>query len=145
MHPCRDPSPTGFTLLELAFAVGLIVSLLAVSAPRLARAGDAWAAAGVRDAVMALAHRARLLARERGSAELLFADGVGIEVRSGSEVVERLVLPPGVTIDHGGGDSLRIGWDALGVGRVASRTVRVRRGRAELRLVFASTGRVRRR
>jgi hypothetical protein len=49
-----------------------------------------------------------------------------------------------LVIDHATTSTVRLDFDALGLGRLANRTFRVRRGRHEARLTLSSYGRPRR-
>ena len=64
-------------------------------------------------------------------------------VEAGDSIVEvrRLAEEFGVTVDLGAGGEAELVFDALGLGRRASRTVVLRRGEAESRVVIAAYGR----
>lgn len=138
----------GHTLLELSAA--LLLASLAISA--LLRAGgglsDTLAVVSAREALAGLVAEARVAALQHGGAQVRVEGPpwrawsqvgdsvvreVGLERAWGVEVV----LPRGRT-----GATLR--YDALGLGQVASETLRLRRGDAERLLVVSGYGRLRR-
>ncbi|HEX9107250.1 MAG TPA: hypothetical protein VF832_08475 [Longimicrobiales bacterium] len=142
------PARPGHSLLELSFVLLLLGVLLGAGLPPLRRA-MAWAQArSARDAVALQAARARALAVARGGADLVLdlpharawiesSDTVLAPVVLGDE---RLLI---LSADGSPADTVRIGWDGLGVGRIASRTLRFRAGAAEARLTVSGYGRVR--
>ena len=136
---------SGFTLLELTFTVMLAAVALGLAAPIGSRALDGLAAGSARDTAMGFVHHTRIHARLHGGARLLILPDSVIEVWAGDSLRARWVGHDShVTVDPGRPDSVSLEWDALGVGRVANRTIRFRRGGAEAGLVISSTGRVRR-
>lgn len=148
----RRPQPAdagpidGHTLIEL-IAVLLIGSLaLAVGLPAADAQRDRWAVAGAREALVGAVSSARAAAITRGGASL-FVDAAGDSVWSGgpwgaSDPVD-LRREFGVDLGPDGGlFELRFG--PLGLGRVASRTLVLRRGGAAASITVSSYGRVRR-
>lgn len=148
----RRPSPAdggpidGHTLIEL-IAVLLIGSLaLAVGLPAADAQRDRWAVAGAREAVVGVATSARTTAITRGGASL-FVDPAGDSVWSGgpwgrSDPVD---LRTEFGVDLGpDGSPVELRFGPLGLGRVASRTLVLRRGGAASSLTVSSYGRVRR-
>lgn len=145
-----SPSPTaGFTLLELSVVLAIVSVVLAAAAPRARNARDRIAVRGAREAAAALLARARARAVLRGGAE------IEVDEESGRIVVRTDGLPSaelslgrefGVTVELPGPSRAAVlRYDALGVGRLANRTVHFRRGEAEASLIVSSYGRVRRR
>lgn len=138
----------GHTLFELCAA--LLLAALAASAflPPARAVLDRMAVAAAREAVAGLVAEARLAAVAHGEARvrleaapwrawLEVGDSVGRVVPLEQEFGVVVVLPrsrTGVTLDY----------DALGLGRVASETLRFRRGNEERALVISAYGRVRR-
>ena len=137
-----------YTLIELACTLMLIAVLLGLAAPPLGRALAWTRVRAARDVVAAEAARARSLAVARGGADLVLdlrharawltaPDTVTPPVEVADQRVVRL------SADGADGDTVRIAFDALGLGRVASRTLRFRAAAAEARLTLSSYGRVR--
>ena len=64
-------------------------------------------------------------------------------IQAGDSVIEArsLAVEYGVTLELGGSGEAQLAFDALGLGRRASRTVVLRRGAAEARVVIAAYGR----
>ncbi len=137
-----------YTIVELACALMLVAVLLGLAAPPLRRALAWTRVRAARDVVAAEATRARALAVARGGAELVLDLRHARAWLAASDTSttpvpvadERLVR---VLADGADGDTLRIGFDALGLGRIASRTLRFRAAGAEARLTFSAYGRVR--
>lgn len=139
----------GHTLPELAVVLLLAALLAPLGLAGLRHAGDRAAVAAVREEVAALLVRTRGEARARGGAALLIApDPLRLVLVSGNDTLgtwepgrERGVrwLGPG----SGRAPSpVRIDYDALGIGRMASATLRLGRGRFTSTLVISSLGRV---
>lgn len=138
----------GFTLLELTVGLFLAGLTLAVSLPAARRALDRMAVVGAREAVVGLLTRARGEAVRRGGASLVIdTDGL-VFVEVGGQALDSVDLATRyeVTIGlSGSGERAQIPFDALGIGRFASRTVEFRRGSAVTSLIVSSYGRVTRR
>jgi len=153
MDTARAPScraPAGATLLELVCALTILAALLGLALPALGALADRAAARAARDALAAAAARTRALALARGGAALV------VETRTGRvriEGLDRSPLAPAMDLyqeydvalatDGAAPDTVRLTFDALGLGRMTSRTFRLRRGRAEARLTIAAYGRIR--
>lgn len=139
----------GFTLLELVVAVALAALVLGAGLPAARRSVDRMAVVGAREALVGMVVRARSEAVARGGAVLVLdAAGATARVEAAGEVVDALDVASafGVHLDPGGTASeVRLAFDGLGIGRIASRTVKLRRGRAEAGIVVSSYGRVSRR
>lgn len=140
---------TGHTLLELLAVLVLAALLVPVGAAALRNAADRAAVLAVREEVAAHLVRARAEARLRGGASLLILpDPLRLVLVAEPDTLRRaepgvdrgvyLAPPPG----GGAPRPVRIDYDALGLGRVASATIRLRRGRVEQSLVVSSLGRV---
>lgn len=104
------------------------------------------AVVAAREATVGLFHRARLEAVARGGATLtLDAEPALLTLSHGGTVlaVEDLAGEHGVTLGlTRGRETVTLVFDALGLGRVASQTLRFRRGEALRILVVSSYGRV---
>ena len=140
----------GHTLLELLVVLALLAIAIGLAYPATRAVADAWAVRAARDAAAALLASTRAAAIAHRGAELLVvpADGTVLLRRAGAAPEPRLrlrdewrvrVISPAFS-----GDTLVVRYDALGLGRVASRTLRFERGRAVAGLTIASYGRVRR-
>lgn len=144
----RRSRSTGHTLPELLGALLLVAVLAALAVPGLRYLEGAVAARAARDALAGLVVRGRAVAAARGGATVVL-DLAGrrawIDADGGAPDVLDLGASFGVTlaVDGRGEDPVRLRFDGLGIGRVTSRTVRVRRGGAEARLTLSSYGRVR--
>lgn len=137
---------SGFTLIEVAVTLMIASVAIGLAAPLGARALDRLAAITARDTVMGLVHQTRIQARLYGGARLLILPDSAVEVWAADSLKARwLGSASRVTVDPGRADTVSLEWDALGVGRVANRTLSFRRGDAETALVISSAGRVRRR
>jgi len=138
----------GHTLVELTFVLLLVGAAVSSVAPTARRARDRAAVVGAREALVGLLARARQAAIEAGGAEVRIAAGpASAEATAGGAVLRRVDLASefGVTLSLGGGaGEVELAYDALGLGRLASQTVVVRRGGASASLVVSSYGRVRR-
>lgn len=146
-HGPRNP---GVTLIELAIALVVIGVLLGTGAVPFARALDRYAVRGARDALAAGLAHARATAIASGGAELVIdlrAARYRVHIAGGSTappVDLRAQYRVVVSADGQAADSIAFRFDALGIGRMTSRTIRFRRGRAEAGLTVATYGRVRR-
>jgi len=106
---------------------------------------------GARNEVAALLVRARRTAILEGGAVVVVTRDpprahlrtLGGETRAATPDLEAAY---GTTLEHGGRrNGVVLRWDALGLGRMASRTLLFRRGEARAELVVSAYGRVRRR
>ncbi len=138
----------GHTLVELVAVLFLIALSCGALLPAGRRLRDKAAVIAGREAVAGLLAEARLAAVTRGGADVRVASNpwrawyvtgdtirraLSLEIDLGVSVV----LPRGRT-------AAEIHYDALGLGRVASETLRFTRGDQESGLVLSSYGRVRR-
>lgn len=139
----------GHTLIELLIVLALLVLAIGLAYPAVRAASDAWAVRGARDAVAALIAGARAAAlTERGAAVLLVpADGAVLTRAGAGASRSRLQLTRDwrVAVSSPGfsGDTIVIRYDAIGIGRIANRTLRFERGRAVAGLTVSAYGRVR--
>ncbi len=147
----RFQRSSGASLPELLTTL-LILSLVGVGGVIALRRGlEVYGVRAARDSMASAVAKARALALVRGEARLVVDPGaasVWIEAPSGSRVGDALrlgdVFGVSVAADQHTGGPIIIEFDALGFGRVASRTFRLRRGAAESRLTLSSYGRPRR-
>lgn len=140
----------GFTLLEMAVVVSLAALVLAVGLPAARRSVDRMAVVGAREALVGLVARTRSEAVGRGGARLVLdaPDGTARVETPGGAVVDALDLGSafGVELEMGGAATeVSLAFDGLGIGRIASRTVGLRRGGETTGIVVSSYGRVTRR
>ena len=137
----------GYTLLEAVTVLVILATLTAALTPTFRRFGDTAAVIAAREAVVGLISRARVSAVGGGGASVRIGavPSVARLIVGGVEVdVDRLEHQHGVVVDLGGREEVVLSFDALGIGRVASATLRFTRGRSERTLVIAAYGRVRR-
>jgi prepilin-type N-terminal cleavage/methylation domain-containing protein len=136
----------GYTLLELVTVLALLGLVTAGLLPAARNQLDRMAVVGAREEVAGLFHRARSEAIARGGVRLLLrAAPASAELSAGDEVLARAYLKDeyGVALTLSSGrPEAELTFDALGLGRVASQTLRFARGRTEVRLVVSSLGRV---
>lgn len=141
----------GFTILEMITALVILGSAVAFSLPAMKRQVDRTAVLGAREELAGLLHRARAEAVSLGGAKLhLVADPPAVELRAGGALLSRREFLD----DYGPGISMtlsrdraeaELAFDALGIGRIASQTIRFTRGAAEAGLVVSAYGRLVRR
>lgn len=131
----------------------LVVSLLGIfctlAMPQARHGLDAVRVRSARESAFGVAMRARSLAIAHGGANLVIdvrARTVSAVDESGTVAEQTSLSPYDVDIFTDGSTSSRIvlRYDGLGIGRMASRTLRFRRGAAEAGLTFSSYGRIRR-
>jgi len=141
----------GFTLLELVVVLALLAIAIGVAYPGARAASDAWAVRAARDAVASVLAGTRAAARaHRGAEVLIVVDEGAVLTRSGARPrpERRLDLARdwGVSVASPAfaGDTIAIRYDALGLGRIANRTLRFERGRAAAGITVSAYGRVRR-
>lgn len=139
-------APRGYTILELITVMALMGLVTAGLLPAARHQLDRMAVLGAREEVAGLFHRARAEAVSRGGSRLLLTtDPPSAELSAEGEVLARARLKEdyGVTLALSSGRTeAELVFDALGLGRVASQTLRFARGDAEARLVVSSLGRV---
>lgn len=157
MRPLERSGPTrwrgtperGFTLLELVTVLALIGLGLAEAVPAARNLLDRMAVVGAREAVVGVFHRARMEAVARGGARIvLLASPARIELWSSGALRSAIDLGEEFEVEvalSSGRDLAEIGFDPLGLGRVASQTLTFDRNGTEAGLVVSSFGRVTRR
>jgi type II secretory pathway pseudopilin PulG len=138
----------GHTLIELAFVLLLVGVATASAAPSARRLTERTAVAAAREALVGLFTEARLAAVEEGGALVrIEASPWRAEVEARGKSARRVALETdfGVTVELGGGRTqVDLAYDALGLGRVASQTIILRKGDATAELIVSGYGRVRR-
>jgi len=139
----------GTTIVELTVVLGLLTLLGLAALPATRKQVDRAALIGAREAMAALVVRSRREAVRSGGARLLLSardarawvevgDSVRVAVPLGSEFGVEMELVGGAT-------RAALSFDALGLGRAASRTIVLRRGGEQVAVVVAAHGRVVRR
>lgn len=142
------PMEHGHTLVELSVVLALGAVLLSTTVPAVERYRDRASVVGAREAVAGLLAEARSAAPGFAGAEvhlqarpwrawIVLGDSVGRSVSLEEDFGVEVVLGRSRT-------GTVVAYDALGLGRVASETVRFRRDAAEAGLTVSSFGRVRR-
>jgi type II secretory pathway pseudopilin PulG len=138
----------GHTLIELLFVLLLFGVTTASFAPYARRQRDRALVIGAREAVVGLFAEARTAAIESGGASLrIVADPARAEVISSARILRTAAVAEDFRVDVslGGSPTVEIAYDALGLGRVASQTIRFTRGADATELIVSGYGRVRRR
>ena len=141
-----SPRPAGFTILELVTVLLLIGFSLSGLLPAARRHLDRSAVLGAREEMAGLFHRARGEAVAFGGARLhLDSDSASATLFAGGEEVDHVAFMEeyrvSLALSNDRTDA-ELNFDPLGLGRVASQTLRFIRGEAEARLVVSSFGRV---
>lgn len=137
----------GTTLAELAAALALLATLAALALPAAARWSHWSALNGAREATVGLLAGARRYAVADGGASVTFRTApwrARLEAGGVARAEVALEEAWGVSLDPDAAGATLV-WDALGLGRFASRTLRFRRAGLSAELVVSSYGRVRRR
>lgn len=145
----RASPSSGFTLLELITVIALLGLALGELLPAGSHLLDRMAVLGAREAAVGLIHRARMEAIARGGARVVVETSppaMKIVARASSPAIDEVTFDEGVIMALSGDrESVELTFDAMGVGRVASQTLRFSRGSAQAELVVSSFGRVTRR
>jgi prepilin-type N-terminal cleavage/methylation domain-containing protein len=137
----------GYTLVELVVVMALLGVLLAIALPPTLRWRDAAAVRSARDELAAALAWTRVAAASHGGATLVLEPGTGrFWTRTGGRDGEAVDLAGryGVRVDPGTEATVAFHYDALGIGRLTNRTVRIRRGAAEGGVTVSAYGRYRR-
>lgn len=138
--------PYGATLLELATGLALGAVALSMAVPPGLAARDRWAVRAASAEVAALLARARAEAPARGGMTVTVDAPAGtIRLLDGDSVVDRVtpIADHRVLLELGGSArQAELVFDALGLGRMASRRLVLTRGRASDTLTVSSYGRV---
>lgn len=141
------PTRQGTTLPELILASTLVAVLLALASAPLRSALDVYAVRAAREELAALLSGARAAGRLHGGARVVLdaaagtaylVSATGDTLRGGRSLAER----HDVRLEAGA-DVIELEYDALGLGRLASRSITIRRGRARGGVTISSYGRVR--
>jgi prepilin-type N-terminal cleavage/methylation domain-containing protein len=136
----------GFSILELVIVASIAAILAGIAAPLGRAIIDRHAVRSARDTIVGALALTRATAIMHGGATLELDGAAGtlhVRLADGAERGDALHLHRvhGVRIELSGGDAAEIRYDALGIGRMANRTIRVRRGRNEAGLTVSAYGR----
>lgn len=146
----RRPIPHGTTAIELLFALVLLGVLLGLAYPPVRGKLDDMAVRSARESLAAGVARARAVAIARGGAEFVVDGARGrfwVLATTGDTAIPPVHLGEQygvVLVVDGGATDVSIHFDGRGLGRVANRTFRLQRGKAEARLTLSAYGRPRR-
>jgi prepilin-type N-terminal cleavage/methylation domain-containing protein len=138
---------SGFSLIEVVFVLALLGVLAGIAVPAAAALRDVLAVRAARDALAARLAHTRALAVTHGGARLeldIETARVRVLAASGDTIGDPLHIGDvhGVVVTvPGRTGTIALRYDGLGIGRLANRTVVLRRGNAEARLVVTAYGR----
>jgi Tfp pilus assembly protein FimT len=136
------------TLTETCIALTLMGVLSTWAVPSARHGMNVVKVRGAREAVFGIATRARAVALAQGGADLVVDanERTASVVNAAGTVIHTTSLASyGVeVIADGSSAHVIIHYDARGIGRMASRTLRFRRGNVEAGLTVSTYGRVRR-
>ena len=138
----------GFTILELAGVLALLAVAAVVSLPVGWSVRERLSVVGAREELVGLITRARGEALRYGGASLIVnRNPAEVRVEAGGETLHRVDMGATWRIElalSGGRPSFELRFDALGLGRMAARSVTLTRGSAVTRLIISAYGRIRR-
>jgi Tfp pilus assembly protein FimT len=139
----------GSSLIEIAVVLGVMTVALGIAVPAFRHALDAYGAAAGRDAVVAMAARARAVAIAHGGADLIIdADSGWARIEAPGAAPDMIAIRDryGVAfaIENSSRTAVTIHYDGIGLGRLANLSLLVRKGDARARVVFSMYGRARR-
>ncbi len=138
----------GYTLVELVAVIAMLGIALGIAVPVIGRTLDGLRVRTARDQVVLELARTRMLARLHGGAvAVLDADmrAAWVESLAGDTIAApvRVGVEHDVRMELDGERTARIIYDRFGIGRLASRSIRLVRNDAEARLTISAYGRVR--
>jgi Tfp pilus assembly protein PilE len=141
---------SGTTIVELITALVVIGVLVLLASTSFSNARDVLAVRGARDAVIAASARARAFAVAHGGASLVIDAAAGkLRITTRDRVIDESsdvtsAVGVGIELDASHSvSSVALAYDALGIGRLASRTITLRRERAVAGVTFSAYGRPR--
>jgi hypothetical protein len=138
---------SGHSLLDLTVALTLMGIGVGALVPAARLQWERMAVLAAREAVVAQIARARREARLSGGAVVhLRREGGRVWIEAGNPARDTLAVEErfGVRMEPGG-SSAQLSFDALGIGRLANRSITLARGEARAALTVSAYGRVRRR
>jgi prepilin-type N-terminal cleavage/methylation domain-containing protein len=144
----RSPTRCGYSLVELCLVLALLALLAGMAGPPVRYALALVRVRAARDLVAGQLARTRSLALSRGGAGMVLDLSRAESWIEASDTATPVVAVAdgrlvAIGVDGAAAGRVTIAYDALGLGRVASRTFRFRSGPAEARLTISSYGRVR--
>ena len=141
---------SGTTLVELAFALVLIAIFSLLASTSFASARNVLAVRGARDAIIAASARTRAFAIGHGGATLTLDATAGtMRIRTRDNTIDEvsaMTRSIGVRLQFDAAQtitSVTIPYDALGIGRLANRTITLQRDRVVGGVTFSAYGRPR--
>lgn len=141
---------TGTTLLELAVAITLLGILTFLGTTAFASARDVLAVRSARDAIVAASARTRAYAVGHGGASLTIDATTGtLRIRTRDRLIDEatpIARSLGVHIQMDGAratPTATLPYDALGIGRIANRTIAITRAGVSGGVTFSAYGRPR--
>lgn len=139
---------TGYSLLELTLVLALGGILLLLATPPLHHARDIFATRAARDYVLGQLALARTLAPAYAGTEVVLvpaAAELGVRSTARLHTLTSLRERFGVELGLSGAaaDTVALRFDAIGLGRMANRTLAFTRGRASARISISTYGRAR--
>lgn len=138
----------GFSIIELLIVLALLGMLAGMVAPGAKRWHDSASTRAARDELAASLSWARLAAVAHGGATVVVDPRSAFLTVVAADGSERQAIDLagrwGVSLDTGSDDPAHIRYDALGIGRLANRTIGIRRGSALAGVTISAHGRVRR-
>ncbi len=140
---------SGASLLEFACVLTLMGILAGLAAPSFSNTRNVLAVRGARSAIVAAAARTRAHAVRHGGAELrIDAPSASLRIVTRDAAIDEhlpIAADNGVRVQLEGtsATTATLVFDALGIGRVASRTISLHRGSVTAGVTFSSYGRAR--
>ena len=123
-----------------------VAASLSLPAGRLVR--ERLSVIGAREDLVAMIARARGEALRRGGSSLVIVESPAeIRIEAGGDTLQRVDLAAAWQTEvvlSGGRPSAELRFDALGLGRMAARSITLTRGSTVARLIVSAFGRVRR-
>jgi prepilin-type N-terminal cleavage/methylation domain-containing protein len=142
----RNRGGKGFSLPELVLVMTILGLALGGALPAATRLRDRLAVVGARESVVGIFHRARIEAVAFGGASIVLrVSPPGAELWAAGALRSSVPLGGDLDVDmtlSSGRERVEILFDALGLGRVASQTIRFMRNGSRSGLVVSSLGRV---
>lgn len=137
----------GTTIIELLLVLTLLAIFATIAAAPISHSLDIIKVRSARENVFALATQARAAAGAYGGASLIIDSAAGslTIVRADGQVETSFQIAAGdVTVSMDGATRADLRYDAFGIGRMTSRTIRLRRGNAQAVITVSAYGRLRR-
>ena len=137
----------GFSLLELTLVLVILAVLFTAGAPIYVHGRAALAVRAARSDLIATIALTRAQAILAGGAQLVVTPGgeLRVERPDGVPLADPILLGTryGVTVQTARNQTVVLQYDALGIGRITSTTIGVRRGSAAANVIVSAYGRAR--